>query len=146
MDVSHVVSADLLKYKVCTHGLIITHYLARYLVLTGCLRGNGCSRKLRINSESGATGVSHRQTTDSVKKNNNPEGFDKWLPGKCLRRRHRCLFVFFNSTVTITQLHQPTFLQKKLHHGVSKLKATTNKIQETMRIFFQDETNKMYLK
>lgn len=34
---------------------------------------------------------------------------------------------------------------KKLHHGVSKLKATTNKIQETMKIF-QDETNKMYLK
>lgn len=49
-------------------------------------------------------------------------------------------YFFFNSTVTITQLHQPTLLQK-LHHGVSKLKATTNKIQETMKISRRNKQN-----
>lgn len=59
--------------------------------------------------------------------------------------RHRCLFLCF----LIVQSPSHNFINrpfcKKLHHGVSKLKATTNKIQETMKIFKTKQT-KTYLK
>lgn len=122
-------SVGLLKCKVCTHSVITTLNSVYHLVFTGrCNRGKQCIHnymflyKAMGDSDSDCNCRLHlrfsyrnqerTETTDSLRWFKISPSILTFASRKMLENETSLPISFFNSTVTITQLHQPTLLQK----------------------------------
>lgn len=145
----------LLKLKVCEHCVITTRNTVHQLVFAGgCIKGKHRIQNYRLQNKvwqdtdsvnAGYTCVSLIQTmsargnTFSQIVSNEIEHLDICFQENAWEWDIVAYFVFLIVQSPSHNFINRTFC-KKLHHGVSKLKATTNKIQETMKIFKTKQT------